>query len=997
MFPFFVKKGGFCLEQISKLRDFWLNHGDRIEEWTRLKFHTYFVTVLISLNTLLGVSALLTWLKLGFGIPIPFTFLGDISWTSFNILLNLPIITWFYSTITYPIKKGYKVVIDWRATERGRILSFFLNISSTILMLWVAATRYIHEHYAGPLETISLSKKEHPGFLVHDLSSFITLLYIIPLILTLILLTMTYRHFKINEEILKRQFFSWEFKPIARFSHFLVYDSFDVIVGWDKTTKKPLVLKEAARFIHELVAGATGSGKTSTTLLLRIAQDLVKIARGIPGGIVLLEPKGDAVDDVLKLAKKSGVPDEKILVIDPTKSNSTKFNPFSGPLDAAAASFTGTLNSLTGDQDAFFKGQQEETATLYTMLAKLAFPEIANITTLQRMYQDPRYLANVTESVRKNLDRQKSNPDLSPEDKNLLERYERVVRYFEDEVLDYKTYRDKEEIRPLTYPDDHRYAGKQIVESKKDKYVSGAKKYLNDIAMNSLLSDLMVAQDGEKVLDLDEFLRTGGVLLVNTALGDLDELSLLFGQFFIRQFQSAVFRRPKDGEEITVEGKKTTYKRIPIFFTIDEFPLYVNQSFERMLTLGRSYNVGAIIAIQSLGQLDAVIPGYRQTIMGNASTKTVFGRGPTEDNKIFSETFLEEETYEESLNESSTPVTVENQTWGLRHNTQKMLKPKFSPSDIASLPFKHMIVQMVNEDNSLDDARLSTGAFVSEAKFLKKYFRKIELASEKSEELEIGEILEKTKYSIESSEHPPKVEEQNQTPPFDDIEIISEREAEDNTLYPHDETHNLLEGDFNDQVDPLNETFVEPFDEVESNTEQNSNDQVSIELFEFDEKVEETVSDKQKATVNIELEQFTFDEEKPKSQLTINFDSFPENLDTEKETQPKKLTSVSRLSYKDKSNQSVNRDEESLQTAKKEIAATKHNLEHSIPDSETDQSINELIKYISAEENTVVENKESGSEAQNTNEEVNTKNRDSSNDVLPKGVMDIKEEVVDDL
>ncbi|WP_066224380.1 type IV secretory system conjugative DNA transfer family protein [Metabacillus fastidiosus] len=941
--------------QISKLKDFWFNYGDQIEEWIRMKFHTFFVSALTFMNLVIGVSALLTWLKIGFGFPFSLIPLEEVSWVSFHILLNMPLITWFYSTITQPVKKGYKVVVDWRATEKGRVLAFILNIGPLILILWIAAARYINEHYVPTLESISLSKEGYPNLLVHDFHSFITLLYIIPLILTLILFAMGYRHYKINENVLKKQFFKWEFHLFSRFAHNLLYNKFDVIVGWEKVTKKAIVLKESARFLHELVTGATGTGKTSTTILLRIAQDLSKIAKGVPGGVVLLEPKGDAVDDVLKLAKKLGVPDEKILVIDPTKEQSTKFNPFTGPFEAAAESFRGTLNSLTGDQDAFFKGQQEETASLYTMLAKLAFPERANITTLQRMYQDPRYLANVTESVRSNLDSRKSNPDNTESDIRVLERYERVVRYFEDEVLDYKTFREKEDIKPVLYPDGHRYAGQQVVESKKDKYVSGAKKYLNDIAMNTLLADLMVAKDGEAVLDLDAFLRDGGVLLVNTALGELEELSLLFGQFFIRQFQSAVFRRPKDGEEIIVNEKTQVYKRIPIYFTIDEFPLYINEAFQRFLTLGRSYRVGVLIAIQSLGQLDSVIKGYRETILSNASTKTVFGRGTVEDNKVFSETFLEEEVFEESLNESSTPVTVENPSWGLRHNTQKMLKPRFSPTDIAELPFKHMIVQMVNENESLDDAVLATGAFVSEAKFLKKYFRRVEgeleLASENEEELlDIDKAIENPKFAMELKNK--------------EVTSVTEPTSEKASI--------------TDQVESSEESTDMEVDAGEQNINQQSHEG----------KVEGTILDVLKSPLPKADEHLMWEDldissdDSQEKQIKIKFDDIPvENVNPTKQpiSAPKrKKEQPEEETFEQLNVESFIFDTESSNSSDKIADPNEKDNQHSIPDSDTLESINELINL--------------------TNNQSATADKTEQPAVsLPNGVLVIQEEVEDDL
>ncbi|MFE4524461.1 type IV secretory system conjugative DNA transfer family protein [Cytobacillus firmus] len=710
----------------------WVSDYESVEHWLRMIFHTRAVQVLTLLNMALGIIGFLTWLKLCFGISFFIPHFINVNWPSFLLIVYLPLLTWFYSTITQPIKDGFKIKVDWTKEEKGRLHAFIRNIIPFIFLLWASAAKYIHENYEPLIGPIRVDPNQYNQLLVTNMDSLIKLLYFLPVFFTLILLVVYYRHYAINKDILRDQFFKWQFSPLARFSHNLVYDQFDVIVGWDKKTKKPLILKQKQRFLHELVNGATGSGKTSTAILVRIAQDLIKISKGIPGGIVVLEPKGDLVDDVVKLAKELGVPDEKIMVIDPTKDRSTKFNPFYGPIGAAAESFRGTITALTENQDSFFKGQQEETAAFYTMLAKILFGNLTNITHIQQMFLDARYLATLTERARAIIEEHHKNESMS---EKVLNQWDGIVRYFEDDVLDYKTFRDKDEIKPVLYPEGHRYAGKQMVESKKDKFVTGAKKYLNDISMNAMLSQLMISQDGEKVLNLDDFLENGGVLLINTALGELEELSLLFGQFFIRQFQSAVFRRPKDGAEIGSDENKRIYKRIPIFFNVDEFPLYINQAFERMLTLGRSYNVGSLIAIQSLGQLETVIKGYRQTIMTNASSKTVFGRGVVDDNKIFSETFLEDKFVEESLNESTTPVTIEKQQWGYRHNTQKILAPAFTPSDIARLPFKHMIVQLVNEDESLEDARIATGTFVSESKFLKRYFKKqLDIKSEQSEE-----------------------------------------------------------------------------------------------------------------------------------------------------------------------------------------------------------------------------------------------------------------------
>lgn len=734
---------------------------ERTLEFIRLKGHTWLVTGLIGINVLFLLPlSLFTWFSALVG-GYAFTWLFDISWAAFIALWLLPYFTWNYSTITYPIKKGFDVKIDWSRTKKGRLLSVLFNLGTFATMSWAAAARYANEKYVPYLSSIHVDESKEGFFLVDDLDSLILLIYFMPVIITGMLCFAIVRHYQIHKDILYDQFMTWEMPIFTRFTHSAEMDKCDVVIGYNKKTKKPIVIKEDQRYLHEGSFGATGSGKTSTSILLRITQDLVKIATGRRKmGLIFLEPKGDGVDDVLTLAKKLGIPDEKIMVIDPTKAFSAKYNPFSGPLEAAAASFQGTLSALTGDQDEFFKGQQNEAAQTYTLLAKIRYGNLTNITHLQRMFTDPRYLADVVEEVRGQIDSKLKDEDTTDEVRKLLESWENIVRYFEDEVLDFKTYRVKDDVMVQTYPPGTRYEGRQVVENKKDKFVTGAKKYLNEIALNSMLSDLFVSQEGDMVFDADEFLENGGVLLVNTALAELEELSLMFGQFFIRQLQSAVFRRPKEG-------------RIPIFLYVDEFPLYVNEAFERFLTLGRSFKVGTLIAMQSLGQLDNVVKGFKETVLSNTSSKTVFGRGTVADNEYFSAEFGEELVVEESVNESASPMTTDSNSWGFRMNTQKKFMPRFSPTQIRELPFKQMIVQVVDENNSISLSTNAIGKFVHEAPFLKRYLRvdAAELKSTDEKDFSLDTLLtEETLVSLHGT-LTPSVESENE--PAEALESLS--------------------------------------------------------------------------------------------------------------------------------------------------------------------------------------------------------------------------------
>lgn len=137
-----------------------------------------------------------------------------------------------------------------------------------------------------------------------------------------------------------------------------------------------------------------------------------------------------------------------------------------------------------------FKGQLEETVRLYTLLANIRFGNTTKSSNIQKMYTDARYLADVVEYVRVliNLNLNRTDKVLTPEMQLELDAFEQVASYFENEVLDYKTYQQYPVIKPILYPDDHKYAGRQMVENKKVKYMPGTKKNLIEITLNEILN-----------------------------------------------------------------------------------------------------------------------------------------------------------------------------------------------------------------------------------------------------------------------------------------------------------------------------------------------------------------------------------------------------------------------------------------------------------------------------------------------------------------------------
>lgn len=82
--------------------------------------------------------------------------------------------------------------------------------------------------------------------------------------------------------------------------------------------------------------------------------------------------------------------------------------------------------------------------------------------------------------------------------------------------------------------------------------------------------------------------------------------------------------------------KKT---RINHFWYIDEFALFLNSSVEQMFTLFRKYRCAMTICIQSLNQFDKnnSTKYLKGVILGNCGTHILFGRGALEDIKHYSD------------------------------------------------------------------------------------------------------------------------------------------------------------------------------------------------------------------------------------------------------------------------------------------------------------------------------------------------------------------------
>ncbi len=355
----------------------------------------------------------------------------------------------------------------------------------------------------------------------------------------------------------------------------------DVLVGY---ARKPVMIPEHDRFLHTLVVGTTGTGKSTRILKPMIWQDLRRLAEGHQLGVSVIEPKGDLVADVAGMCKALGVP---YILVDPERDDTARFNPLEGDTEVAAEVLRTVLTAIFGRQEAFFSLVQQGLIKYTVRILKELQGNWVSLLDVLTALTEPEVLHQHVEDYR----RRGGDP--------------LVIRFFEAEVL-----------------------GK--LSDKFFQFALGVRMQLGDMVGNTLLKRVLT---GRSDVDLDRHLAAGGVLLVNTAMGRLGQLGDAFGQFVMLQLQYAVFRRPKPESD-----------RTPHFLYIDEFPRYVNPDFERMLALGRSYRCATVLACQNTAQLvlDAKAQ-LREILIGLCRNKITLNLESEADAERFSREFGERE------------------------------------------------------------------------------------------------------------------------------------------------------------------------------------------------------------------------------------------------------------------------------------------------------------------------------------------------------------------
>jgi hypothetical protein len=664
-----------------------------------------------------------------------------------------------------------------------RVVMFATVLGAAMLEWWVHVSRQIYDHIlpyihekaevyqtATDPNTVRLEPIQNMGVLDAVLLS-------LPALPLIIMLMSFYKKWKMHEEEMNEWFFNWKFQSPRLGPLFDTYDREqypDIIIGTDVETGELVVQKGKDRNLNNLITGSIGTGKTSARIIPEANQDmnymvkminhvdwkllkdvqtkmregttitdeeyqryedeLDKLSRSV-NGLIVVEPSNDLCQQLYQLAKAHGIPQEAVYYLNPLDPNTLSINPLYGPTEKVVEMFTMVIQGLAKNQDEFFKQAQRSHLKHYLYLLKLYKGNDCTFDDLMNMYHDARFVYEIMEKVEKTIP--ENWEDIKDRDvRNHWMIVSGIISWFRERGLMFVTDRDG---LPVLYPNGTKHAGKPMVVDKQGDFVQGLRNILDDIASSKLIRRVLF---GKSDFNIDIHLRAGGILLLNTAKGDLADLSDTLGKFVLLMVQNAIFRRGRwtkrgeDGSLITYTdyGKENYHHLI-----VDEFPDYIFEQFRSLPTQSRKYKAIITVASQSLAQLALTFgDNFMYTLMSAFRHKMVYGDVDPKTAKIYSEWFGEEEVYEQTHSTMINPDIMSNPERRDNVSTMKRRKARLSPSDIIHLKEFHGAIKLV-EDNRSMPVRIVKANFVPKEEFIK---AKIRVREEKGKEwMEYREFL----------------------------------------------------------------------------------------------------------------------------------------------------------------------------------------------------------------------------------------------------------------
>ena len=205
----------------------------------------------------------------------------------------------------------------------------------------------------------------------------------------------------------------------------------------------------------------------------------------------------------------------------------------------------------------------------------------------------------------------------------------------------------------------------------------GTRNIINEFLLMPANREIFCSQ---KSIDFDRALANGEVTVCNYNLASGDTDAVAFGLFFLLSFNNAVLSRP---------GTENT--RIPHFFYVDELPVLIHPSLEKNFSLFRKFRVGMMVAIQTIDQMEKnEITKYLKGVLLGCAHIIVFGRSALSDMEIFSAMAGIKDVTEEQKSTTETAITDTSPTFSYSSREMPTQKNAIEEIDIRMKDFQEV-------------------------------------------------------------------------------------------------------------------------------------------------------------------------------------------------------------------------------------------------------------------------------------------------------------------